>query len=242
MLLEGSARIIAEDDAFDIGPGEILYGRRGGAQATMIHRTPYRQLFVSAPPIVIDPRLISPVAIKLGIIRTDTTVARVFSKILTSLAGVFETMKTSELRPIELSLTEFLISCILAESGEIALGGAAASKAAHFNRVCQTIETYLGDPALDTKYVAEREGVSVRYLQKLFSSSGKTFGTYIRARRLERCREDLLSPVYANISITEICFRWGFSSSAHFSRAFREHFGISPREFRRSIANLDPPD
>ncbi len=44
---------------------------------------------------------------------------------------------------------------------------------------------------------------------------------------------DLASPVCAKLSISEICFRWGFNESAHFSRAFRNEYGRSPREYRR---------
>jgi AraC-like DNA-binding protein len=38
------------------------------------------------------------------------------------------------------------------------------------------------------------------------------------------------------LSISEICFRWGFNGSAHFSRAFRDQYGVSPREFRQGAA------
>lgn len=238
-LIEGKARLDVDQETFKIRPRDIVYGRTGGKQAELTYTTPYKQIFVSAPPLVIDPRLISPVALQLGCIHGDAGVARILSTLLLSIAADFEIMETSELRPIELSLAELLVSCILAQGGAVALGGASANRAAHLNRIHQTIETFLGDPALDTKYIAEREGVSIRYLQKLFSTSDQTIATYIRTRRLERCREDLLNPAYDNLSITEICFRWGFSSSAHFSRAFRDEFGVSPREFRKNIARLN---
>ncbi|CAN0543620.1 unnamed protein product, partial [Laminaria digitata] len=52
------------------------------------------------------------------------------------------------------------------------------------------------------------------------------------------CHADLISPLHAQESISEVAYRWGFSSSAHFSRSFRDHFGLSPREHRRSgLAN-----
>ncbi|MEX6633786.1 helix-turn-helix domain-containing protein [Hyphococcus lacteus] len=237
-MIEGEAELDAEAMNLKIGPRDIVYGRTGGKQAALAYATPYKQIFITAPPLVIDPRLISPVALQLGCIRMESSIARIFSSLLLEIAKDFETMDTSELRPIELSLAELLISCIMAEGGEIALGGAAANRTAHLNRIQQTIETFLGDPALDTKYIADREGVSIRYLQKLFSSSGQTIATYIRMRRLERCKDDLQNPAFDNLSITQICFRWGFSSSAHFSRAFRDQFGVSPREFRKNIAPL----
>jgi AraC-like DNA-binding protein len=48
---------------------------------------------------------------------------------------------------------------------------------------------------------------------------------------------DLSSPLCARLSISQICFRWGFNDSAHFSRAFRNQFGLSPREHRRAAAD-----
>ena len=114
-----------------------------------------------------------------------------------------------------------------------ARGGAAGAREAHLHRVCQTIETLLADPGLSLGKVAREEGVSPRYLQKLFASAGQSFTHYIRLRRLERCRLDLTSPRCASLSISEISFRWGFNGSAHFSRAFRDQYGLSPREHRR---------
>ena len=40
-------------------------------------------------------------------------------------------------------------------------------------------------------------------------------------------------PLHDELSISDICFRWGFNGSAHFSRAFRKEYGLSPREYRR---------
>jgi AraC-like DNA-binding protein len=40
--------------------------------------------------------------------------------------------------------------------------------------------------------------------------------------------------IFAGGSIAEICFRWGYNGSAHFSRAFRDRDGRSPRNYRRS--------
>lgn len=85
---------------------------------------------------------------------------------------------------------------------------------------------------LTTEAYAEEQGVSTPYLQKLFAGSSTSFRHYLRTRRLERCRADLASPLHSQLSISEICFRWGFNGSAHFSRAFRNEYGASPREYR----------
>lgn len=50
--------------------------------------------------------------------------------------------------------------------------------------------------------------------------------------RLHRSRELLLAR--PNMTITQIAFDLGFSSSQYFARRFAEKFGCSPREFRRN--------
>ena len=111
--------------------------------------------------------------------------------------------------------------------------GGTATRAAILHRLCQTIERRLDDPDLTPARVAEAEGISERYLQKLFEGSGSSFTHYVRERRLQRASAELSNPAEAHHSISEIAYRNGFNDSAHFSRAFRHRFGLSPREFRQ---------
>lgn len=94
------------------------------------------------------------------------------------------------------------------------------------------IETHIAEPTLAPPEIALAAGISVRHLHRLFSVSGITLGDYVRARRLEQCRNDLADPRLRSKNITEIAFLWGFSDSAHFSHSFRKQFGVSPRAFR----------
>jgi AraC-like DNA-binding protein len=87
---------------------------------------------------------------------------------------------------------------------------------------------------LDVDRMAVRMGCSRRYIFRAFELQGVTPMHYVWEKRLARARRDLASAAHARHSITEIAFSLGFSSSAHFSRAFRERFSISPRDFRRA--------
>ena len=234
LLLEGEADLFDCAENHDMVPGDMAYGP-SGVPATLTFKTDARQLYIKVPQLALKHRLINPLSLQVGYLSGETGISHVLSGMLTSLAAGLDDITETQLRPVELSLTEFLITS-LAESG--ALNGtpateASAVKTAQLHLICQTIETMLGNPDLTPHRVADEHGVSLRYLQKLFAMSGKTFSSYVRARRLERCRADLLSPLYAELSITEICYRWGFNASAHFSRAFREQFGRSPRDYRR---------
>jgi len=95
------------------------------------------------------------------------------------------------------------------------------------------IDDHLYDAELCSKTVAEAHFVSVRLLQKSFEAEGTSVSSMIRARRLERCRRDLVAPGNRHLPIARIGHRWGFPDPAHFSRSFRSTYGCSPREFRK---------
>ena len=71
----------------------------------------------------------------------------------------------------------------------------------------------------------------------LFSATGATLSAHIRARRLAAMRRDLADPRLSDRSITEIALNWGFSDSAHASRAFSAAFGQSPSLFRAAAGS-----
>jgi AraC-like DNA-binding protein len=232
VLLEGEASLSYEGHTIDLQPGDIAYGPTF-ADATLHFTSDFRQLFVNVKRLMLDPRVFAPLALKLGYLSGRTGINQVLSGMLRSLADVIADISSEDLRPVELSLTEFLITALGDEKRVFGLGGVTGARASRLHRICQGIEAVLGNPALTLGMVAERERVSSRYLQKLFTEAGNSFSHYLRTRRLDRCRVDLISPLHAELSISEICFRWGFNSSAHFSRVFHQEFGVSPRDYRR---------
>ena len=109
------------------------------------------------------------------------------------------------------------------------------ASASYFARACAYISESLGDPLLSVERIAEAVGLSSGHLQQVFrQSSGNTVGEYVRERRLACCRRDLADPSLAHQNITSIAFRWGFSESSSFSRAFRNAFHTSPRRYRNA--------
>ena len=99
-------------------------------------------------------------------------------------------------------------------------------------RIESYIDDHLDDPDLGPESIARAHAVSVRQLHRLFAERQHTVSRTIRSRRLERCRRDLIAPLSAGCSVTEIARRWGFSDQGVFGRAFRETYGISPRGYR----------
>ncbi len=99
-------------------------------------------------------------------------------------------------------------------------------------RIKSYIEARLAEPDLDVASIALENSLNIRYLHKMFSQSGVTVSNWVRKRRLEMCRQDFDAPAFARRSITEIALRWGFNDMSHFSKAFKQEFGMAPRAYR----------
>ncbi|WP_102192446.1 helix-turn-helix domain-containing protein [Microbacterium aurantiacum] len=99
-------------------------------------------------------------------------------------------------------------------------------------RIRAHIDRNLASTDLGPASIAAAHFISTRHLHGLFQEQGMTVSTWIRTRRLEQCRRDLLDPMLADRPVAAIAARWGFVDAAHFSRAFKAAFSVSPSEYR----------
>lgn len=101
-------------------------------------------------------------------------------------------------------------------------------------RIGAFVEANLSNPGLDVPAIASAHYISVRQLQKIFEEEQTTASTWIRERRLDRCRRDLADPQFAHLPIAAIAARSGLRDPAHFVRIFKARFGVTPGAFRRA--------
>jgi AraC-like DNA-binding protein len=130
-----------------------------------------------------------------------------------------------------------LLGTVLAERLDCAPADAASAHRALMLRITAYIEQHLGHAELAPGEIAAAHHVSTRQLHKLFHAQGTTVSSWIRERRLEHCRRDLLDHRYAARPVAAIGARWGYPDAAHFSRLFKAAYGLSPRDYRAQRAS-----
>jgi AraC-like DNA-binding protein len=100
--------------------------------------------------------------------------------------------------------------------------------------ICDHIEAHLHEPALNAALLQRSFHLSRATLYRLFRNNGGVTA-YIRQRRLLRCYRHLAAGTTERIIDTAL--QWGFSSHSHFTRAFREEFGINPSDVQSEHLN-----
>ena len=93
------------------------------------------------------------------------------------------------------------------------------------------IHQSLDNPDLNVDELAQHCGLSRSKLYRLFAPYGGV-RTYVQDQRMRRAVKLLRDPNAPNTKIYQVAMACGFKSEAHFSRAFKETFGISPRDTR----------
>jgi AraC-like DNA-binding protein len=108
-------------------------------------------------------------------------------------------------------------------------------RAARLKAVKADIIAHLGDATLSIANVAGRQGVRLRYLQKLFEADGISFSEFVVAERLAKAYRILRNSLYAHRTISSIVYEVGFNDLSYFDRAFRRRYGLTPSDVREQL-------
>jgi len=96
--------------------------------------------------------------------------------------------------------------------------------------VMQYIREHINEP-LNREMLAAVAGFSVPHFHRVFTAHvGESAASYVRRLRLERAGRKLRMGA---VNITEVALAAGYDTHAAFSKAFKQQFSLSPREFRQ---------
>jgi AraC family transcriptional activator of tynA and feaB len=99
-----------------------------------------------------------------------------------------------------------------------------------FARICDIIRGRFADPDFGPCDVAVEAGISLRYLQKLFTARNSSCSHFIHSLRLDHAARLLERRSFLKTSqpISEIAYASGFGDYTNFIRKFRRRFGHTP--------------
>lgn len=98
-------------------------------------------------------------------------------------------------------------------------------------RLKSSIQDQLDNPKIDLQGIAAGIGISRRTMNRLFAREGSTPTHWLWQQRLAASYQALSQG--QNHSVTEVALAYGFTSLSHFSRSFRQAFGVSPKTLVR---------
>lgn len=242
LVLRGRHEVMQERRRAAVGPGDLVAVHTSSPYATRF-ATPYDLALFVVPRV-----LLRPYSDRIGA-RTAERIApthgagRVAAGLLRSLAIE---LAEGELGDADEAFGETVIDLvrgIYAPTGTVPdhVGANVQRRELHA-RLRSYIDLHISDPALTPERIAHEHFISVRYLYKLFGDDGGV-AKLIRAKRLERCRRDLVDEALGDHTVAAVAFRWGFNDPGYFSRLFRLTYGVSPTQFRDTQgAGLPPSD
>lgn len=94
----------------------------------------------------------------------------------------------------------------------------------------QVMISYLRESYPSIQLAAEIAQMSVRTLQRRLTDEGLSYSQLITRFRYEKAIQLLQD---SSLKIIEVSHELGYEDPAHFTRAFKQWTGLSPREFRR---------
>lgn len=128
-----------------------------------------------------------------------------------------------------------LLALALGAHGDAAeqarMGG---ERAARLSALRADVARAYRDPQLSVAHVAQRHGLSVRQVQRLFEEDGSTFTAHLQNCRLAHVQRMLIDPRHAHQLVATLAYDAGFSDLAAFNRLFKQRFGAAPTQVREA--------
>jgi AraC family transcriptional activator of tynA and feaB len=221
----GRTTINQNDQAVELAVGDVAliesarpvrYVNHGQEKQSLVLQLP-RQRLISA--LGFEPR---------GGLRghSGTRASRLLFQLVVDAVDDEEPMPTSTGNYMQLAVYD-LLGALLAPS-DPASGSLHSDRL--FKRICDVIKDCFADPDFGPYEIAAEVGISLRYLQKLFTKRGCTCSGFIQSVRLDQAARSIKrrALIKSGEPLSAIASACGYRDYTSFARAFRRRFGHAP--------------
>lgn len=238
LMLEGNQSVEQDGKIVTLRPGDFaIY------DATRPHHLRFgqswREIVVSIPRSTLNHLVVGMENCTARPMNTSEGVGNVMRTFLEGMSSQISHVSENEM----LMLSDTAITLIAMTLGNLQQNDIVQSrlKAMTLMRAKRFVLEHLQDPELNPDKVERAIGVSSRYVNKLFEAEDTSLMRYVWRMRLERCAEELATHHFSFLRVSDVALRWGFNDMSHFSRAFKERFNASPREWRKKALQKSNP-
>jgi AraC-like DNA-binding protein len=232
--LSGRQSLRRANREVEAAPGDLLIIDLADGHSAMT--TDFVNLSIVIPRRLLAPLLRQPDSQSGRVLRRDYALTELTVKHLHTLAGLVPAMSAEEAgQTIEPTIN--LLAAALNSSADVApIDGGSVAMSLLMRAKVEIEKNLQGNFSVES--LCRSLGISRATLYRLFEPLGGV-RAYVQECRLRRCAEALVSPQRSTRHIYEIAFRWGFSNEAHFSRAFKRRFGVSPSQARHELLHVE---
>lgn len=210
-----------------------------GSMAVVSMEEPFTQrkmgdndtIYFFMPHSFVDQRMIGSEDLCARAFSVDTGIRKLVHDSVVSLQAGAAGMSGEEFRGASRTLAELVLLALNSSADHMT--DEPSVRTTTLARAKRVIRAHLGDAELTIAAVARQCGISLRYLHEVFRADGLTVSEYVKAQRLQKARR-MLETASDTTTVTDVCFRCGFSNPSQFSTAFRQAFSVSPRDVLRN--------
>lgn len=96
-------------------------------------------------------------------------------------------------------------------------------------QLTQLLTPFIGQKIPKINYIAKISGISARTIQRMLHLEGKSYRKLLTLMMMDKAKVELCN---SDKKIQEISALLGYTDKAHFTRAFKTSFGITPKSYR----------
>lgn len=232
LLLDGSGVISQGDRIAKIAPGDmILYDTRHSYKVDLNEN--FRLCSLRIPVSTMKSYLFTPENFVGMPLTKELGLGRILGAMITNIFNELVSVDISQKGAMANSVMDMLSVGLQALSTNDTNRYLSKLSNFHLDRVKDAIEANLTNIDLSVTWLSKTLHMSVSSVHRSFEHQPFSVTEYIWNRRLEACKRSLENPSLHGLSVCEIAYHWGFTSNAHFSRAFKRYTGFTPRDFRQ---------